>query len=263
MQKRPAGGIHVFFLLLALAGISFLDVRTAGAAGQRGADKPARTLSGAAAAKAETRGLPGVGKEENVYAVEPVENVLKPPKQEKTGRMDVPAGQEQSALSAAEKAKQEEMRKRKAKAGRGDGWFRKGLEHGAEKEYDKAIEAYTMAIRHDTTDASGYYNRGVIFQKCARYDLAIRDYTKASQITPDDPDIYYNRGLSYHSIGESDLAIKDYTRAIALSRSDSYPFWNRAVAFSRAGRQDLALADYCMAEDLSRLEAKTKAKAPH
>ncbi len=262
MQKGPVRRMHAFVLALALTGIWFLAAETSSAAGQKDADKPARTSpaatarpAAAAAAKAEAPGSPVIGNDKNAFSDEPVENVLKPPKQEKTGR------QEQSTASAADKGKKDESgKKHHVKAG--DAWLKKGLEYGAQKEYDKAIDAYTMAIKHDAADASGYYNRGVIFQKCARYELAIRDYTRASQITPDDADIYYNRGLSYHSAGQPDLAIKDYTRAIALSRSDSSPFWNRAVAFSRAGRQDLALADYCMAIDLSKLEAKTKVKPP-
>jgi tetratricopeptide (TPR) repeat protein len=65
-------------------------------------------------------------------------------------------------------------------------WFEKGYQYHMNKEYDKAIEAYTSAIALDTNNAVAYHNRGLAYYyDKGQYDRAIEDYNKAIALDPD------------------------------------------------------------------------------
>src|SRR3989338_1100569 len=58
-------------------------------------------------------------------------------------------------------------------------WFEKGLKYDIDKDYDKAIEAFTKAIALKPDYAYAYTNRGVAYAVKGNKDRAISDYKKA------------------------------------------------------------------------------------
>ena len=92
-------------------------------------------------------------------------------------------------------------------------WFEKGLKYDIDKDYDKAIEAFTKAIALKPDYAYAYTNRGFAYYNNGQYDRAIEDYDKAIALDPNDAEAYNNRGVAYAVKGNKDRAISDYKKA--------------------------------------------------
>jgi tetratricopeptide (TPR) repeat protein len=126
----------------------------------------------------------------------------------------------------------------------------RGYEYLQKKQYDKAIEDFTEAIRLDPKLADAYLNRGVAFEKKKEYDKAIKDYTEVIRLSPKDGDAYFNRGVAYEKKEEYDKAIEDYTEAIRLDPKDSNARSNRGNAYKMKLEYDKAVEDYTRAIQL-------------
>ena len=120
-----------------------------------------------------------------------------------------------------------------------------GNEHYYAKEYEAAIEDYSVAIDYDPNSSIAYYNRGSAYNSLGKYDTAIADYNKAISITPDYADAYNNRGFAYNSLEQYDEAIADYNKAIRLGPDYTYAYNNRGLLhIGNLGKYDEAIADY-------------------
>lgn len=95
-------------------------------------------------------------------------------------------------------------------------WFKKGYEYGLNKDYDKAIEAFTSAIALDPNHARTYGNRGIAYGRKGQYDRAIEDFNKAIALDPNYAKAYGNRGVAYAKKGQHDMAIADFQKACDL-----------------------------------------------
>jgi len=135
-----------------------------------------------------------------------------------------------------------------------NGPFNRGLEFSRKGEYDKAIAAYTEAIRLNPRNSDAYVNRGVVYAKKRDYDKAIADYNEAIRLSPTDADAYNNRGTAYHRKGDYEKSIADITEAIRLKPSAS-SYYNRADTYDDKGDYDKAIADYTEAIRLGPADA--------
>jgi Tfp pilus assembly protein PilF len=104
---------------------------------------------------------------------------------------------------------------------RGNAWREEG-------EQDKAIDAFTEAIRIAPHEAAAYFNRGLAWRSKGEYDLAITDYNQALAINPNLPQVYVNRGIAWSKKGEYDQAIADYNQALRLRPNDTSAYNNFA-----------------------------------
>jgi tetratricopeptide (TPR) repeat protein len=75
-------------------------------------------------------------------------------------------------------------------------------------EYDKAIEAYTQAIKVNPKNAQAYNNRGAVFALKGWYDKAIADYTQALAIQPSFKDAQANLAAALAEQGQQDSGRK-------------------------------------------------------
>jgi tetratricopeptide (TPR) repeat protein len=123
-------------------------------------------------------------------------------------------------------------------------WFDRGYEYGLNKEYDKAIEAYTSAIALNPNHAKAYNNRGIAYEKKGQYDRAIGDYNRVIAINPNLAEAYNNRGYAYYSKGQHDRAIEDYNKAITLNPNYYAAYDNSGVAYANKGQYDRAIEDF-------------------
>lgn len=92
-------------------------------------------------------------------------------------------------------------------------WFEKGLKYSVDKDYEKAIEAFTKAIALKPDYAYAYTNRGLVYYSKGQYDRAIEDYNKAIVLDPNDAEAYNNRGVTYAVKNDMERAISDYKKA--------------------------------------------------
>ena len=111
-------------------------------------------------------------------------------------------------------------------------------------QIDKAIEAFSQAVKLNPRDADAYNNRGVAYNSKGEYGLAIKDFNQAIQLNPIDFAAHNNRGTTYVNIDEVELAIKDFNHAIRLNPCEDKPYNNRGIAYHKQGDYNLAIKDF-------------------
>ncbi len=102
-----------------------------------------------------------------------------------------------------------------------------GWRHHEDKEYDKAIDAYTKAIAANDKWAMAYLYRGLAYTQKKLFDLAIDDYTKAIAIDNTDDWAYLARANAYSGKGQYDLAVADFTKAIEINPTSEHHYNGR------------------------------------
>jgi len=120
----------------------------------------------------------------------------------------------------------------------------RGEEFRKKREFDRAIEEYSAAIRLDPTFTWPYNNRGLTWTAKGEFDKALKDFAEALRLDPKYSFPYNNRGLVWAAKGEWDNAINDYSRAINLDGRYLFAHWNRGVAWEVRGEISKAIADY-------------------
>lgn len=123
---------------------------------------------------------------------------------------------------------------------RGNASYKKG-------EYDKAIAAYTEAIRLDSKYEHGYALRGFAWGKKGEYVKAIADFNEAIRLNPNNPSLYGARGIAWKEKGEYDNAIADYNQVLKLRPKDAVAYYVRGNTYHDKGEYDKAIADYAQA----------------
>lgn len=115
----------------------------------------------------------------------------------------------------------------------------------------QAIEVYTEAILGYGDSYEGYYNRGRINYKIKDYEKAIDDFTYAIRINPGyAADSYYMRGVVYAEKNDNDNAIKDFTLAIRYNPDNADAYYQRGIVFDKIKKYKKALKDYNKAIEL-------------
>jgi len=124
-------------------------------------------------------------------------------------------------------------------------WFEKGHALDVRGYNEKAIEAYTMAIKLNPRLAEAYHGRGLAAYNMSRYQPAIKDYSRAIELNPNYGLAYGNRGFLYNRIGDYRKSLEDLSRAIEL-RTDPVPgaFYLRGEIYYRLRKYQQAIDDY-------------------
>ena len=111
-------------------------------------------------------------------------------------------------------------------------------------QIDRAITAYSKAIKLNPRFIDAYNNRGVAYAEKAEINLALIDYDKAIELDPESAAVYANRASAYHTKTNFDRTIEDCTTAINLDSECSVAYNNRGLAYVEKGEIDLAIKDY-------------------
>src|SRR5947209_5385332 len=112
--------------------------------------------------------------------------------------------------------------------------FDRGVAHFQKREWDKAIAAFTDALRHEPAHPTGHYFRGRCHAAAENYVAAVADFTRAIELAPDEA-AYNDRGIARVSLGEFAAAIADFGAALARSPDAHVTWFNRGSARLNAG----------------------------
>ncbi len=123
-------------------------------------------------------------------------------------------------------------------------YYHKGNMLFEKSEYDKATEAYNMAIILNPTFSEAYFNRGLCYYNVKNFDKSISDYTKAAELDPKNPVIYNNRGDAYYRKQDFQNSIVDYDKALALNAKYLKAFYNRGLAYACLQDYEKAVEDF-------------------
>ncbi len=131
-------------------------------------------------------------------------------------------------------------------------YFRKGNRAALdEKDYNKAIDNYNMALKLNPEYAEAYYFRGYAYYELKDYGKAIEDYSKAIKLNPEYEVVYHFRGITYRLLKEYDKAIEDYNKAIELNPREANVYYSRGFVYAYLKEYDKAIEDYSKAIELN------------
>ena len=125
-----------------------------------------------------------------------------------------------------------------------DAHFDRGMAFLERREYDKAINEFSEAIRLDPNYVPAYVSRGNAYGIHGAVDRAINDFTEAIRLDPNVAIIYFNRGNAYYDHGNLDKASSDYSEAIRLDPNFARAYVGRADVIREQGNLDKAIFDY-------------------
>jgi tetratricopeptide (TPR) repeat protein len=103
---------------------------------------------------------------------------------------------------------------------------------------------YTAYLALRPSSARGYYFRGNCFVQTKKLDAAIRDYTRAVELDPKMVMVWVNLGHALGVVGELDEAVAHFTKAIELAPELAEAWGGRGYALSLQGKDAQAIEDY-------------------
>ncbi len=123
-----------------------------------------------------------------------------------------------------------------------------GIAYADGNEYDKAISAFSEAIRLTADQAyECYVRRADAYARMRDFGRAAADYNMAIGLDPDFDVAYCMRGEMYAQQGEYDMAIVDYGIAVRLAADETYgayAYLRRGESHAMRNEYDRAIADF-------------------
>lgn len=117
---------------------------------------------------------------------------------------------------------------------------RQGNRYYELKQYEKAVESYSKAIRMQANTAQFYNDRGCAYDSLGEHDKAISDFEKAIELDPENTAAYINMGYTYNNLKKYDKAFSFLDQAIKLDPEGTVAYVNRGYIY-------ICLKDYSKA----------------
>ena len=124
------------------------------------------------------------------------------------------------------------------------------------KQYQKAIDDYTMMLKLDPKDDDAYVYRGLAFRKLGDNKRAIADFSNAISMNLNLDSAYPDRAETYLSMKEYEKAIADFDKSIESLSTLPELYENRARAYEGLNMHQKALADLAKVNSLKKSAAR-------
>jgi tetratricopeptide (TPR) repeat protein len=112
-----------------------------------------------------------------------------------------------------------------------------------EKQPEKALANYNVAIGLQPGKAQTYNNRGKIYFDRGEYDKALMDYNKSLSLEPEFTDALANRGAVYGATNQFDQAIEDFTKVMVIDPTNTDVISNRGYVYYQLREFEKAIID--------------------
>ena len=124
------------------------------------------------------------------------------------------------------------------------------------KQYDRAIDAFSMVLEMNPTHANAYHNRGRVWNRKGQYDKAVADFTKTINIEPHALNSYWGRGWALTGKGDYEGAITDYNKALEMNPRHVNIYFDRALTWLLKGEYMKACMDFAKATEIDPYKAR-------
>lgn len=111
------------------------------------------------------------------------------------------------------------------------------------KNYKKAIEDFTTALKLDKKNLTAYRTRGIAYAESGQSNLALADFAEALKLNPKDESTYHERAELHQSLKQYKEAAADWSASIKLDPSESESYYYRAKAYEQLGNKAAAQKD--------------------
>ena len=119
--------------------------------------------------------------------------------------------------------------------------------HLFKKNYQKAIDFYTEAMKKGFSQIQGYYNIGRVYSAQKNYETSNRYFLKVIKINPKSTRSYFNLGLNFSRMKDYNSSIMSYQKILTIDSLD-YSAWG-----------NIGWSYYCLGEFEKCIENSEKA----
>jgi tetratricopeptide (TPR) repeat protein len=112
-----------------------------------------------------------------------------------------------------------------------------------QKQPEKALANYNVAIELQPENTQTYNNRGKIFFERGEFDKALLDYNKSLLLEPEYADALANRGAVYGATKQFVKAIEDFTNVMKIDPKNLDVISNRGYVFYQQKEFENAISD--------------------
>ena len=93
--------------------------------------------------------------------------------------------------------------------------------YSEERNYVKAIDACTKAIKISPNNEVAYHNRGGYFSRLKRFEDAILDYSKTIELNSEFEDAYFTRAIRLKAFSRYSKALSDFKKYASFSEDNA------------------------------------------
>ncbi|GAB5363763.1 hypothetical protein AAMO2058_000911000 [Amorphochlora amoebiformis] len=93
----------------------------------------------------------------------------------------------------------------------------------SERKFERAVEAYSLAISQDKKDPTLYSNRSAAYAALGKFGKAFNDGETAVSLAPKWPKAHFRMGYAAERSSRYDEALKHYENGLSLCAEDSRP----------------------------------------
>ena len=112
---------------------------------------------------------------------------------------------------------------------------------------EEALTSYDQAISIKPDYAEALSNRGNVLLELNRFEEALATCEKAICIKPDYADAHYNRGIALQELGRLGESLASYDQVISINSDYVEAYFNRGVALKALGRLEESHISFCQA----------------
>jgi len=107
------------------------------------------------------------------------------------------------------------------------GYFFRGNILDLGRDYQGALNDFSVAIKLNPDYTMAYNNRGIIKGSMQDFEGALEDFNKAIELEPEYADAIYNRGNARYYLNQADEACKDWRKATELGSKQAEVIFNK------------------------------------
>lgn len=123
-------------------------------------------------------------------------------------------------------------------------WASKGSVYQKNKEYDKAIDAFSNATKMDTKNTEYIYQLAYTYSEEGDYNQAIAEMSKAIELIPREAFYYHERAYAYIKSKDAQKALEDENKAIQINPKKATFYAGRGNAYALMEKYEEALTDF-------------------
>jgi len=127
----------------------------------------------------------------------------------------------------------------------------RGNAYGEAGNNNQAVKDIAKAIKLNPKYAKAYVSRGNAYLRSGSYQQALKDYSMAVKLSPKHEEAYCYRGVAYGALGKEQQALEDFSHAIKLNPEYEKAYFYRGLAYAESGNYHKALEDFNKAVELN------------